>query len=52
MFNIDFDVEQINSKYYVVMNVKNMTGATLDKDDTGLLITGSLNLLKGQAHTG
>ena len=52
LFNIDFDVEQINSKYYVVMNVKNMTGATLDKDDTGLLITGSLNLLKGQAHTG
>ena len=52
MFDIAFAVEQISSKYYLVMNVKNATGATLDRNDTGLLITGSLNLLKGQAHTG
>ena len=51
-FDITLDLKELNSKYYLCVDIRNFTGQDIDHDDTGLLITGDMTLLKGQAHTG
>ena len=51
-FDIALELIQVNSKYYLVVKIKNMTGVSIPRSGTGLLITGDMTLLRGQAHTG
>ena len=51
-FDIALELIQVNSKYYLVVKIKNMTGVSFPRNGTGLLITGDMTLLRGQAHTG